>query len=98
MVRAFGKKVRKYSAYIILTGLIFLPGAVKYYSLSIQKAQNQAKLKALIEENRQLAEDNKKLKNDPVYIEKMARENLGLAKKGEVVVKFKNNVPPKSQR
>ena len=90
MVQLSGKKYKKIAIYAVIITAIFLPGTVKYCSLSIQKAQNESKLKVLIQENRRLTEENKKLKEDPVYIEKMARENLGLAKKGEVVVKFKN--------
>jgi len=29
------------------------------------------------------------LENDPVYVERRAREKLGVAKKGEVTIKFK---------
>ncbi len=84
------KHIKKIALYAIILGVIFLPGAIKYCRLNIQKAQNEARLKALLDENRRLAEENRKLKEDPVYIEKMARENLGLAKKGEYVVKFVN--------
>jgi len=92
------KRIKKIAIYIIVAFAIFLPGAVKYYRLSMYKVQNDAKLRALMEENRRLAEENKKLKDDPVYIEKVARENLGLAKPGEVVVKFKDDAPPRPQR
>jgi|GEM_PF-896864 len=90
MVRLSGKKFKKIALYAVIIAAIFLPGTVKYCGLSIQKSQNESKLRSLTQENRRLREENKKLKEDPVYIEKMARENLGLAKKGEVVVKFKN--------
>ena len=76
--------------YAVITLVIFLPGSVKYYRMRRQKDLNQARLQALIEENRRLMEENKKLREDPVYIEKIARENLGLAKEGEFVVKFKD--------
>jgi cell division protein FtsB len=92
MVRLSGKKYKKIALYAVIIAAIFLPGTVKYCRLSIQKAQNESKLKVLIQENRRLTEENKKLKEDPVYIEKTVRENLGLAKKGEVVVKFKNQI------
>jgi cell division protein FtsB len=79
------KKVLPYSLVLLF---IFLPGWVKYCKLARQRDTNEARLKALLEENMRLAEENRKLKEDPVYIEKMARENLGLAKKDEIVVKF----------
>ncbi|OIO81034.1 MAG: hypothetical protein COW11_00320 [Candidatus Omnitrophica bacterium CG12_big_fil_rev_8_21_14_0_65_43_15] len=94
-------KFKKTTFYILLIAVIFIPGTLKYCRLSAQRAQNEAKLNALTEENARLIEENRKLKEDPVYIEKMARENLGLAKKGEVVVKFinqnKDNALSKSQ-
>ena len=39
-------------------------------------------------ENIQLAEEVKALKSDPRAIEKIAREDLGLAKDGEVIIKI----------
>lgn len=39
-------------------------------------------------ENIQLAEEVKALKSDPRTIEKIAREDLGLAKDGEVIIKI----------
>ena len=81
-------KFKKLTTYILVLAVIFLPGTIKYYSLYRQKRLNEAKLRALMEENRRLAEENKKLREDPVYIEKMARDNLGLAKPGEYVAKF----------
>ena len=75
------KRIKKILIYVLVLFVIFLPGSVKYYRLCRQRALNEARLKALLEENRRLADENKKLKEDPVYIEKMARENLGLAKK-----------------
>lgn len=89
--------MKKIAVYIILLALIFFPGALKYYRLSIQKAQNEAKIRVLMDENMRLVEENRKLKEDPVYIEKTARENLGLAKKGEYVVKFINQDKDKKQ-
>lgn len=82
------RRFKKIFIYALILAAIFLPGGLKYWRMKTQKAQNEATLKALIEENRRLAEENRKLKEDPVYIEKMARENLLLAKKGEYVVKF----------
>ncbi len=81
-------RLKKIRIYVLVVLIIFLPGIITYYSLARQKQVNHNKLLALKEENKKLIEENKKLKDDPVYIEKVARENLGLAKKGEYVVKF----------
>jgi cell division protein FtsB len=55
-----------------------------------QIQQVQANLDRLNKENQQLSEDVKELKSDPSKIEAIAREELGLAKPGEVIIK----IPP----
>ncbi len=52
----------------------------------IEKVQKE--IDRLNKENRQLADEVKALKTDPRYIEKIAREDLGLAKDGEVIIKI----------
>ena len=84
------KRAKKLTIYALILAAIFLPGTIKYCKLYRQRQVNEAKIRMLAEENRRLAEENRRLKEDPVYIEKTARENLGLAKKGEFVVKFKD--------
>jgi cell division protein FtsB len=48
----------------------------------------QREIERLNKENIQLAEEVKALKSDPHTIEKIAREDLGLAKDGEVIIKI----------
>jgi cell division protein FtsL len=52
-----------------------------------------ADIKRLNKENVQLQEEVKELKSDPRKIEKIARDELGLAKPGEVIIKI-----PQSQQ
>lgn len=84
------KRLKKICVYALIISIVFLPGFVKYFSLRRQMQQNRVRLQALVEENKRLTEENRRLKEDPVYIEKMVRDNLGLVKKGEYVVKLKN--------
>ena len=91
--RAYGKgnmqkHFKKIGLYILLAAVIFLPGSIKCRRLLRIKWANQLNLERLVNENKHLIEENKRLKEDPVYIEKIVRENLGLAKKDEYVVKF----------
>jgi len=44
-------------------------------------------------ENQQLARHIRDLKNDPRIVEKIAREKLGMAKKGDVIYFFKTPNP-----
>ncbi len=72
-------------------------GAKSYYQ--VRQAQNQ--VKKVEEELNQLRLENKTLMQqvenmkDPFYLEKMAREKLGLAKKGEIIYKI---LPPKPKK
>ena len=61
--------------------------------LAMRRTQNAIEkvrkdIARLNKENRQLADEVKALKTDPRYIEKIAREDLGLAKDGEVIIKI----------
>jgi cell division protein FtsB len=53
----------------------------------------QADLKQLNKENFELEQEVRELKTDPHKIEKIARDELGLARPGEVIIKI-----PQSQR
>ena len=52
-------------------------------------------LQRLSEENRELAEQVKALKNDPALIEKIACDELGLARPGEVIIRIPQPAPPR---
>lgn len=56
-------------------------------------AQLQQEIQQLNEENSRLSEQVKALKTDPRIIERIAREEMGLAKPGELIFKM----PPKPQ-
>jgi len=65
-------------------------GARAYYRVSQSKHQVkeiEKKLKELRLESERLKEEEKNTEN-PFYLEKLAREKLGLAKKGEIVYKI----------
>ncbi|HEY6944529.1 MAG TPA: septum formation initiator family protein [Candidatus Acidoferrum sp.] len=66
--------------------------------LAMRRTQQEIKkvnadINRLNKENVQLEEDVKDLKSDPRKIEKIARDELGLAKPGEVIIKI-----PQSQQ
>ena len=72
-------------------------GAKSYYQ--VRQAQNQVRkvqeeLNQLKLENKILMEQVENIK-DPFYLEKMAREKLGLAKEGEIIYKI---LPPKPKK
>jgi cell division protein FtsB len=69
---------------IILILALFFPGYSKYQEL---KAKNRALLEAiekLRQQNAKLAEEAERLQSDPFYIEKKARDKMGIGKEGEI--------------
>lgn len=60
-------------------------GIITYRELKRSYVELQSKVSALEEENERLAEEIYLLKNDPSYIERIAREELGMVKPGEVI-------------
>jgi len=65
--------------------------AMRRTQLEINKVK--ADIEQLNKENVQLEEEVKELKSDPHKIEKIARDELGLARPGEVIIKI-----PQSQQ
>jgi len=59
-----------------------------------QAARLEARVNALREENARLAASIAALKTDPRAVEKLAREELGLAKKGETVFVLREEPHP----
>ena len=67
---------------------IFLPGYTKLQDLRDRNANLSKKIKQLSVENVFLGEELKRIKNDPVYQEQIAREKMGVVRKGEVPIKL----------
>ena len=67
--------------------IIFLPPFVKYQELRYKNKRLEERINALKEENKRLAEEKRRLETDITYIEKKAREKIGVVRKGEIVLK-----------
>lgn len=70
--------------------------------LAMRRAQKevvklQQEIRKLNEENTRLSEDVKALKTDPRIIERIAREEMGLARPGELIFKLPPK-PPQPQK
>lgn len=63
-------------------------GLVQIYHLKDEQEKIQTANARLREENRRLAEQIARMKNGKGEVEKIAREELGLVKKGEVIYQF----------
>ena len=81
---------------LIIVALIVLSqsGIVKKKQLETELSELVASNKKLEEENRALQEEILLLKNNMKYIEELARKELGLVKKGEVVYQLKKEKGP----
>ncbi len=75
--------------FALLILIIFLPSYTKLQDLKQKKRDLEEKIISLEEENKKLVEYIDNLTNDPFYLEKIARENMGVAREGEVIYKIK---------
>lgn len=76
--------------YLVIPLFLGDMGILKYFGMLKKHHHVSADIQELIEENKQLQQQVEALRSDPNVIEKIAREQLGLVKKGELVYKFKN--------
>lgn len=89
MLRQHGRGLLGLLVLVLIVHDIFGPHGF----LAMRRTQNEiSKVKAdldrLNRENVQLEQEVKDLKTDPRLIEKIARDDLGLAKPGEIIIKI----------
>lgn len=70
--------------------MIFLPGISRYHQLKARKAKLDERIEKLKKLEADLRQQQEKLKSDPTYIEKVAREKLQVTKKGETIVRVED--------
>jgi cell division protein FtsB len=68
--------------------ILFLPGYTKLQELKDKNRDLEAKMRRLQIENVFLEQELKRIENDPVYQEKIAREKMGIVRKGEIPIKI----------
>lgn len=71
--------------FALLVLAVFLPSYSKMQDLQKKNQDYALRIGQLDEENKRLKEEKRRLEDDPVYLEKVAREKMGLIRKGEVV-------------
>ena len=72
---------------IVVLIVIFLPGFSENQKLREQNEQLERRMKLLEQYNDKLREELSMMAEDPTYVEKRAREKLGIVKKGEIIYK-----------
>ena len=75
------------TAVVILTYL-FWPNFINLRGLIHQANILKDEIHRLEEQNRRLEKEIESLRNNPFYLEKVAREELGMSREGEVIYKF----------
>lgn len=78
--------------------IYFLPSYTKMQDLKQKNWDYQQQIKALQVKNAQLMKEKELLETDPEYLEKVAREKMGLIKEGEVVYKIVPPAPPEEKK
>lgn len=73
---------------IVLLLIIFLPGYTKLQELKDKNRNSEVKIKRFHAENRLLQQELKRVESDPLYQEKIARDKMGVVRKGEIPVKI----------
>ena len=81
------------SVYIFVPFLLGNMGILKYFKMLKTEHQISNEIQVLIHENEQIRKQVDLLKSDPMTIERIARQQLGLVKKGELVYRFSTQEP-----
>jgi len=71
--------------------ILFLPGFSKVQELRDKNRDLLDKIRRLNIENTLLQQEIKKMGTDPVYQERVAREKMGVVRKGEIPIKIVPN-------
>jgi len=74
--------------FAVLLLILFLPGYTKLQESRVKNRQLEEKFRKMAIENYLLQEELKRVENDPVYQEKIARDKLGVVRKGEIPIKI----------
>ncbi len=96
LLEQFREFLRRNASVILALGLLLLflqdvfgtHGVVALRRSQRETAEIRQEIERLGEENRQLEERVKALKSDPAAIERIAREEMGLARPGEFIFKL----------
>ncbi len=72
----------------IVVLFVFLPSYSELQDLRQKNADYVQQIEGLKKERLELLEEKRLLEEDPVYLEKVAREKMGLIREGEVVYKI----------
>ncbi|MDD5496767.1 MAG: septum formation initiator family protein [Candidatus Omnitrophica bacterium] len=81
------KNLTKIWIAIAILGVIFLPPFARYQELSSKNRALERQIKEMSAEIKTLQYEKKLLETDITYVEKKARDKIGVVRKGEIVLK-----------
>jgi cell division protein FtsB len=76
--------------FVLIAGaalLVFLPPFAKYQELQYKNRMLEEEIKETKRETKRLEEEKRRLLTDMAYIEKRARDKIGVVRNGEIVIK-----------
>jgi cell division protein DivIC len=79
----------------VILVIIFIPGYLKIKKLVRQNKELESQIVQIKQRNLRLKEEQKRLISDPIYLEKVAREKLGVVRKGEELYRV---LPPQENQ
>lgn len=81
------KKITFIILCIVLLSAIYLPGFSRLQELREQNRKLEHRIEILTKANEELKKRIDKLKGDLTYIERIARERLGMVRKNEIILR-----------
>jgi len=82
------KKIIIFFLILFVLALIYLRPYSKYRELSIKNKVLTEEIEYLKNLNRGLEEEKQALEDDPAFVEKRAREKMGIVKEGEIIYRI----------
>ncbi len=79
------------TAIALAIGTIFWPQFMKYEELKRSEKSLELRIDSEQVKNTKLRQEEHSMRTDPDYVEKVAREKLGLVKPGEMIYKFEED-------
>ena len=73
---------------VSVIAVVFLPGYIKFMQLKVRNMHLENEISRLEKENLKLYKEKKRLEEDINYVEKVARESMGVTKKGEIPIRI----------
>ncbi len=81
---------------LAVVGLFFVPVIQKENDYKAEIAKKQREIAAAQDEQAELQLETEHMKNDPAYVEHIARDELNMGKPGETIIRFDRYQPSPS--